>query len=544
MPAIVAAVLVARGTTDPAEAERFLNPSLSHFHDPRLLPDYEAAVGAILAARERGETVYVHGDYDADGVTSAALLTRFLESIKVSVVPHVPHRVREGYGIHLDAIGWAKEKGASLFLTCDCGVSAHDQVKAAQEAGMTVVVTDHHQVPDTLPGATAVVNPHRNDSRYPFAELCGVGVAFKLCAGLTAELVYPVDRFYRAFLDLAVIGTVADVMPLIDENRVIAKFGLPELERTQKQGLRAIIDTANLGGRSLSSRDIGFGIGPRINAVGRLDDSGIALDAMLTRDPVRARELARQLETVNDLRREEQARSVDAAIEQVQARGLSERLTMLVADPDWHPGVIGLVAGRLTERFRRPTFVVTVQGGVAKGSARSLPGFDLGRALRALSSWTLSGGGHELAAGFSIEESKVAGFAEALEAYAERHVTAEVFRPRLALDAEVTAQEAGPAAIEALRCLEPYGTANPEPLFAVRGVRLKMVAPTSKPEHVRVTFDTEAGTRTGMAFGIGERVNRMEPGAQVDVAFRIEENVWNGRRDFRWTVVDVQSSSD
>ncbi|MES1227275.1 MAG: DHH family phosphoesterase, partial [Armatimonadota bacterium] len=282
---VLAQALVARGLTDVSEVEKFLNPSVDQFHDPRLLPDYDQAVKAILNAKETGQQIYVHGDYDVDGVTSTALFTRFLKRIGCKVVPHVPHRLREGYGIHLDAVRWAKEQGSEVFLTCDCGVKAHEQIEAVREAGMVAVVTDHHAIGETLPEAVAVVNPHRTDSKYPFSELSGVGVVFKLCAGITQELGLDVNKFYRAYLDLAVLGTVADVMPLIGENRVITALGLQQLQYTRKEGLKALISVSQLNDvPKFSSRDIGYRLGPRINAVGRIDDPTVALDLLLTED--------------------------------------------------------------------------------------------------------------------------------------------------------------------------------------------------------------------------------------------------------------------
>ena len=377
---LVAQILLRRGIADATAAEAFLNPSYDHFHDPRLLPDYHAAVKEILGARERGETIAVHGDYDVDGVTSAALFTRYLRRIGCTVAPHVPHRVTEGYGIHLDAVEWARKQGAKLFLTCDCGISAHEQIEAIKVAGMVPVVTDHHSVKDTLPGAAAVVNPHRADSVYPFSELSGVGVVLKLCAGITEELGHKAKDFYRAFLDLATLGTVADVMPLVGENRTIVSLGLPALAQSRKIGIQALLETCDLlSANRITARDIGYRIGPRINAAGRIDDSALALELLLTEDRVRARELAMQIEQINADRREQQIKACEEAREMVVATEADRFNVIVVASPDWHPGLVGIVAGKLVDAFRRPAFVGSVnQHGIAKTSARSIPGFDLG----------------------------------------------------------------------------------------------------------------------------------------------------------------------
>ncbi|MCW5935692.1 MAG: single-stranded-DNA-specific exonuclease RecJ [Fimbriimonadaceae bacterium] len=543
IPSLLAAILVARGFTDPAEADRFLHPSLDHFHDPSLLPDYEAAVGEILGARERGETIYVHGDYDADGVTSAALFTRFLKRIGCEVVPHVPHRLREGYGIHMDAVGWAHEKGAKLFLTCDCGVAAHEQVRAARDFCMRVVVTDHHQVGDTLPDAQAVVNPHRRDSRYPWPEISGVGVALKLCAGITRDLKFPVEKFYRAYLDLAVLGTVADVMPLLDENRVIARFGLDELRQSKKTGVRALLRVSELADQELTARHIGFQLGPRINAVGRIDDSAIALDLLLTEDVQEAARLARIMDQTNTERRLEQERCIEEAVLMVEEMGVESRHVIYVADPTWHSGLVGLIAGRLVERFRRPAFAATIVGEVAKGSARSIDGFHLKEALDAHRSHILGGGGHAMAAGFSLDVSRQEEFAAALEAYGAGFLTAEHFRRKLVADCEIDPKEAGAKAFEAVRPLMPFGTANPEPSFVCRRVRFQEVTATRKPEHVRVKLQTTDGLRQAMAFHIGERATQKH-GCDADIVFHIEENKYNGRTSVRWKICDLQDCAD
>lgn len=543
---IVAAVLANRGVTSAEKAHKFLDPNLDDLHDPSLLPDYSEAANVILGARERKDTIYVHGDYDVDGVTSTALFTKFLKAVKCEVVPHVPHRVKEGYGIHLDAIQWAKEKGAKVFLTCDCGSSAIEQVKAAQEAGMDVVVTDHHQVGSQIPGAHAFVNPHRSDSGYPFKDLCGVGVALKLCAGLTRDLGHNVESFYKAYLDLAVLGTVADVMPLVDENRVITKFGLGRLKDTKKAGLRALLAVSELGNSpSLTTRHIGFQLGPRINAVGRIADSSVALDLLLTENETVAWNLAKSLDDVNRTRRLEQDRTIQAALMFVEESRMDEDFVILVADAAWHPGVIGLVAGRLVEKFNRPSFVLTIDAeGVAKGSARSIPGFDVGECVHAAEGILSKGGGHEMAAGFSLPAERISEFKTFLESRARGLLTSHDLLRKIDVDFEVAAEEVDARAIQALTALEPFGTANPDPVFCCRGVILESCQATSKPEHVRFSVSTADGERRGMAFGLGESLGKVPLGTSLDIVFQGEANVFNGQTSFRWTMRDFRIASE
>jgi single-stranded-DNA-specific exonuclease len=544
VPSIVAAVLVQRGICDPAEAEKFLNPSLDDLHPPDALPDYAKAKEAILGARERKDLIFVHGDYDVDGVTSAALLNRFLTKIGCEVHTHVPHRMREGYGIHRSAVEAAKALGARLFLTCDCGVSAHEQVEIAKEAGMRVVVTDHHTVGSTLPDADAVVNPHRLDSTYPFPEISGAGVAFKLCLGLTDELGIDRANYFRAYLDLAALGTIADVMPLRDENRIIARHGLARLAETKKVGLLALMREAKLtleAGKPLRSYHVGYVLGPRLNAAGRLDDADLALQLLIENDGAKAADYARRIEEVNAERKAEQLRIIDEATEMVLSKGGHERNVILVGKPGWHSGIVGIVAGRLVDTFHRPCFVVTIdaKNGICKGSARTIPNFHLADAIRAHPDLFLSGGGHAMAAGCSFRFEDFDRVADALHTYAGTVLTPEDMVPTVYADMEVEAGEVTLAAAEALSRLEPFGCENPEPVFVARGVSFAQVLPTKNPAHVRLTLRQGTGSAVpGIAFGIGERISRTGAGATADLLFQPNVDEWRGMRQLKWQVKD------
>lgn len=543
IPSIVAAILAQRGFTDPAVADKFLNPRLEDLHDPRRLPDYSAAQSAILGAKERGELIFVHGDYDVDGVTSASLLHRFLKAVGCNVHTHVPHRMKEGYGIHRSAVEQAKTLGAKLFLTCDCGIAALEQVRMAREAGMTVVVTDHHTVGSELPAAHAVVNPHRHDSEYPFEELSGAGVAFKLCQGLAGDLGQKIENYHRAFLDLAALGTIADVMPLLDENRIIARFGLARLAETKKIGIRALMNEAKINlepGKPLRSYHVGFVLGPRLNAAGRLDDAGLALQLLIETEEARAAELARTIEGVNASRKSEQQRIIDEATEMVLTNGWHERNVIVVANEGWHSGIVGIVAGRLVEQFHRPTFVMSMnrETGRCKGSARTIPGFHLADAIRAFPD-LMEGGGHAAAAGcsFSIDDYERVG--DALHEYAGRMLTPDDFVPTVNIDLEVEFGEVTLQTVEAMERLEPFGCANPEPTFIARGVSLAQILPTKNPAHVRLMLRRGTSSAVpGIAFGIGERLTQTGPGATADLLFQPNVEEWRGMRSLKWQVKD------
>lgn len=542
---LAAAVMVQRGYSELDEAERFLNPRLEDLHSPTLLPDYRAAADAILGARERGEIVYVHGDYDVDGVTSAALFTRFLKRIGINVIPHVPHRMKEGYGIHVKAVHWAKEHGADLFLTCDCGANAHEQLELVRELGMKAVVTDHHELGESLPHALAVVNPHRKDSTYPFPELCGVGIVLKLCAGLSQELGHDVSKFYRAFLDLAVLGTVADVMPLVGENRIITKHGLKLLRETKKPGLRALLSVCDLAGEStvLSSRDIGFGIGPRINAVGRISDASIALDLLLSEDYNEALKIARDLDNLNTERRTEQAKMVDEAIEMISEIDLARHPVLVIGKEGWHPGIIGIVAGKLVETYHRPAMVMGIgEDGIAKGSARSIPGFHLADAINAHRHILLGGGGHELAAGFSLNGSDIADFCSQMTQYGSTKLSPEDLVPRIKADMEIQAAEGTILAANSLKLLEPFGEANVSPVFACRRLTIEALRPTRKPEHVGLTVSSNGHLVSAMAFGFGEEISNLPIGTEIDATVEFDSKPYQGKPQFKWILRNYQVS--
>lgn len=538
VPPLVAAVLVRRGFADPESAARYLDPSLDRLYDPELLPDYREAVQTIVSAVRSKELIYVHGDYDVDGVTSASLFAHCLEKLGANVHAHVPHRTKEGYGIHLDAVADAAERGAKLFLTCDCGVSAHDQIRQAREAGMVVVVTDHHEVLGELPeGAAAIVNPHRPDSSYPFPQLCGVGVAFKVCEGVVSEMGFPLDKFRRAYLDIVALGTIADVMPLVDENRVLVRHGLPLLAETRRAGLKALLKVADFKpGRAITARQVAFQIAPRINAVGRIDDAGVALRLLLTKDEAEAEVLATRLNELNTQRRAEQQAAVATAIAQLEQRAKPDRKVIVVANYGWHHGVIGLVAGDLCKRFHRPSFVIGIDGEGARGSARSIPGFHLGDVIKAHGD-LIRGGGHAAAAGFSVASASIEALESALEAYAETILTPDMLQPCLELDAVVQPDEAGVLAYRALSAMEPLGHMNPPAGFASLDMKLVNLSPFANPAHARLRLQGSTGPQVdAVAFGIGEQLAELEPGAAIDVVFHPEENTYNGTTRFRWVI--------
>lgn len=537
---LLAGLLVARGLSDPTAAHKFLNPQLSDLHDPRLLPDYAAARDTIMAAREAGDLIYVHGDYDVDGVTSAAILTRFLRKVGCKVEVHVPHRMKEGYGIHESAVEEARQLGAKLFLTCDCGGSAVEQIKQAKSYGMKVVVTDHHHLPDVLPIAEAIINPHRKDSVYPYAKLSGAGVAFKLCEGLTDEVGFEKRMFYKNFLDLAALGTIADVMDLDDENRIIARFGLERLGETKKAGIRALKQLAKIED-VVSAYHVGYLLGPRLNAAGRIDDAALSLDLLLEINEVKAGELAAQIDQLNTARREEQERICQAAVQSVIDAGDQDKPVIIVAGEGWHKGIVGIVAGRLAEQFHRPSFVFSIdpESGIHHGSARSIPGFHLANAIYGNYDLFLGGGGHAEAAGCSFDGARIDEVRAALETYASQELTEELLERVSRADLYVDPKEITNKAIQELQMMEPFGRANPEPCFVSKGMQITSIKGTKNPDVVQLGLAANGIKVRGISFKLGKLLIEREPGFTADVLFQPKLEEYQGATYLKWHVRDI-----
>jgi single-stranded-DNA-specific exonuclease len=539
---VLARTLVGRGMSDPGIVEKFLNPSEDQFNDPALLPDYRAAVDLILAARDSKDLIFIHGDYDVDGVSSAALLSRFLGKIGCNVHTHVPHRMKEGYGIHTSVVDTAQELGAKLFLTCDCGSSALEQIKKAKALGMKVLVTDHHELKEEWPEADAFVNPHRPDSKYPFAVLCGAGVAFKLCEGIAKEAGFKLHQFYRAYLDLATLGTVSDVMPLVNENRIIVALGLQHVASSNKAGIKALVEKTSKSAR-FTARTIGFQLGPRLNAAGRLDDASISLALLLTNDMDEARAIAEQLDFFNEQRKAETQRMIREAQLMIEKENMLDHPVLVVGGEDWHPGIIGNVASKLVESYYRPAFVVSLEHG--KGSARSISGYHLADALNRTTKLLKSHGGHEMAAGFALDPKKVPEFREALQADAGATISAEQLIRRLHIDAIVKLSEVTVKSLGHLTRMEPFGQANPEPVFMSEEVTVEKIMPTSNPDHFRVVLrdpETRESVKA-MAFGMPQFIAQIKEGNTISAAYTAEIDTYGGNESVKLTIKDLAVQS-
>jgi single-stranded-DNA-specific exonuclease len=538
-------LLVSRGHVEADGVKRFLRPQAAQIHSPRLLAGMDAAVERLESAVERGETILVHGDYDVDGICSTALFVRALRLMGARAEPFVPHRINDGYDLSEAGIRAAVEVGAAVILTGDCGIVAHEAVERARALGVDVIVTDHHTPGPTLPLAAAVVNPNRGDCGYPDKGLAGVGVAYKVCCALAESLGFPVERL-AGFLDLVALATIADLAPLTAENRALVRWGLKILPQTRNPGLRALLESAGLGDRTeITAGQVGYILAPRLNAVGRMSEAQRGVQLLLTEDPREAESIAAQLEEENRWRREVDGKTLREAMAILEESYDPERdRGVVLAARGWHPGVIGIVASRVAEQIYRPTVLVALGDGEGKGSARSIPGFHLYEALRDCSHHLLRFGGHRAAAGCSILPERLDAFRDAFNARARSALTADQLVPEVRVDLELTIAEANTELCRLLKHAAPFGSANPTPIFAVRRVEVAGVPGVVGGSHLKVTLASGHDRLEAIGFSMSDRIADFNPAlGPLDVAFKLEENVWNGRTTAQARLVDVRPSS-
>jgi single-stranded-DNA-specific exonuclease len=529
-----AKVLLRRGFADPAAARHFLKPVFEDLHDPLAMSGMAVAVERLARAIRAGERILIYGDYDVDGTTSVVLLTKAIELAGGTVVYHVPHRLKDGYGMRSEVIEAASAQGVKLIVSVDTGIRAAEVVGRANELGIDVIVTDHHLPESELPPALAVLNPNRPDCAYPEKDLCGAGVAFKLIQALLPYLSWPADKVRRvceSFLKMAAIATVADVVPLLGENRVIVSQGLRGLGAVRNPGLRALLDVAGFTGESApNARQVAFQIAPRMNAAGRMDTARAVVELFLTNDAARARDLAKQLHDQNTERQQVELEIREICEQIAVAEG---ECALVYYAEDWHRGVLGIVASRLVERLHRPVFVLSrnEEDGLASGSGRSIPAFHLLEALESMADLFARFGGHKHAAGVTMEASRVPEFRERFNAFAAAKLAPEDFLRRVEIDAVLELREIDDLAIDELFSLAPFGHGNPAPLFAALGVEVANSA-VWKDKHLKLTVRQNGRTLTLKAWNFAPRAAELQPGARVDLAFQIEEDAWSAARGF------------
>ncbi len=527
IPEPLAAILVQRGLASPALAKAFLRPDLESLSDPLRWADMGVAVEILSRAVRDARPILVHGDYDVDGQCAAALLTRVLREAGATVQPFVPHRLRDGYDFGPAGLAEAQRVGAGVIVTCDCGISAVESVAAARAAGIEVIVTDHHLPGDALPPASAVLDPRRPDCPSEDKDLCGTGVAFKLAQALVTTLGLS-PNLPLHFLDYVALATVADVVPLTGENRILVRHGLKMLADSRWVGLRALVETAGLGGKPLRAGHVGFILAPRLNAAGRIADAKDGLRLLLTEDPAEAAALARELETLNARRQELDQKILDEAIELADKTLRQDDRALVLAADAWHPGVIGIVASRLVERYGRPTFLIAWDGEVGRGSGRSIAGFDLHEALHRTAPHLEKYGGHTMAAGLTLRRARYDDFRVAFLEVAGQLLAPEDLAPSQRVDLELPLGLVNGELERLIRHLEPCGAGNPAPVFGVRGARA-VGARRVGTNHLRFTLDDGSGVLPAIGFRWADDVPDSWLAAPLDVAFKLERDEWQGR---------------
>ena len=542
-PYLISAVLAPRGVCSAEQADAVLRQDEELTLDPMDMIDMDKAVARIRRALDTKEKIAVFGDYDVDGITATCLVTDALRRAGADCISFIPHRIDDGYGLSSDALQKLKDSGASLVVTVDCGITGVEEAAFAAEIGLDLVITDHHECKETLPAAVAVVNPHRSDCPYPFKNLAGVGVALKLIMALAGRSRY--QAVFEHYCTLAAIGTIADVMSMTGENRTIVHCGLARLPQANCVGLHALLREAGLGGKVVTSTNIGFVLAPRINAAGRMGQADTAAELFLTTDSARAEELARELCELNRERQQVEQSIFAEAEERIAAMPESQRSALVLESDTWHQGVVGIVASRLSEKYACPSFMIHLNGDVGKGSCRSFGGLNLFAALEECRDLLLGFGGHELAAGFTIEKDKIPAFREKMNAIARAffgggcpvsavEIDALITHPNL-----LTLSEA-----ERLAALEPYGADNARPLFCIQGLTVDSLQNVGQNKHLKLRFSKGTTQLDGIFFSANTESCGVGQGDRVDAAFYLNINEFRSSRTLQLQLVDIRLSRE
>lgn len=545
---VLAQVLINRDIADPDKARGFLSPKLTDLIEPDRLPQTGRAVERIRRGLTDGELITVYGDYDVDGITSVAILWHLLTMLGGRVEYYIPHRIDEGYGLNDEAIRQLAQNGTRLIITVDCGITAVSQAELAAELGVDMIITDHHQAADILPPAEAIVHPYLED--YPNPDSAGAMVALKLAWALvnTYKAGGQISSGFRRFLldatTLAAMGTIADVVDLRGENRVLTSYGLKALGESNLTGIRALIESADLVGKDLDSYHIAFRLAPMLNAAGRMGHARLAVELLTSDSEVRCAQIARYLKDQNRLRQQYQRKIFSQATDMITAGGLNhpDRKTIVLADEKWHGGIVGIVASRVIDKYFRPTIIISTANSIAQGSARSIEGFDILAAIRACSEHLVSFGGHAMAAGLKIEKANIAGFAVAFEEYAQQNLDEEKLISRLDIDGVCSISDMSHSVVKELSLLEPTGQGNPKPLFATRGVRW-MSPPRrvgAKGDHLQIAITDNTASVRCIGFGMGRLEKKLLESDCFNVAYEPQINTYNGNSSVQFVLADIQ----
>ncbi len=538
---VLARILLNRGIEDIDRARRFFKPNLANLHDPFLMDGMLDAVQRIELAISKKEKILIYGDYDVDGTTATSMLMLFFQHLGYSADFYVPDRLSEGYGVSEAGVRHAQQQGRQLIISVDCGITANSEISLARQLGIDFIVCDHHQPAAELPAANAILNPKKSGCDYPFKELAGVGVAFKLIQALHSH--YNLDEsILLQSLEFAAIGSSADIVPLVDENRVFVKFGLQRLNQTENIGLRALLAVSGINNEEIGTGHVVFVIAPRINAVGRLGDAGRAVRLLTADDDTRAKNIAAILESENRIRRNIDEETFLEAIEIVETQYDPKNQKVLVLEKEgWHPGVIGIVASRIAEKYYRPTVMIATENGKGRGSARSIPGFDIYQALSRCRDCMLEFGGHKYAAGLSIACAQIQRLRDSINQVAEELLTNEQLIPKLWIDSELRFSDISENFLKLLRLMAPFGPQNMRPVFLSTGLQVVGSPSVVGKNHLKFKVRQDGIVMEAIGFNLGDLSYRINPGdSGVQIVYVIEENEWEGRKTLQLRVKDLR----
>ena len=535
---LLATILSNRGIIEEKQIKKFLDPKRTDFYNPFLMPDMESAVNRILKAIENNEKIIIYGDYDVDGITSVTVLKSFFQDRGIHVDEYIPNRLNEGYGLNKTAIEKISKQKYMLMITVDCGISAIEEIDYANQLGIETIVTDHHEPGNELPKALAVVDAKRKDNKYPCRNLAGVGVVFKLIQALSIKLNLD-EKEYLKYLDIVCVGTISDIVPLEDENRVIVKLGLKLVSQTRNLGLREILKLS--GYQQIDSTTISFGVAPRINACGRMGHQEDALKLFTTKDINEVIKLAEKLNEYNKERQDIEKNIYNEAIEIIDKDDLDKKNTIVVMGKNWHHGVIGIVSSKITELYFKPSILLCEEDDYGKGSGRSIPGFDLYKALTECKDTINKFGGHSMAVGINVKKEQFNEFRNKLEEIAkEQHI--EEIVPILNIDAQVELDEINKDMVNSLKELEPYGEGNKMPIFAFKNLRIDSIRALSEGKHLKLTLKDKKNIVNAIGFNLGYLSSEYKIGDKIDVVGNLEINSFNGVDNLQINIKDIMKS--
>lgn len=538
LPEFIAKILVNRNITEDEQIKVFLNPTRNDFYNPFLLNDMDKAVSKIIEAINKKQKIIIYGDYDVDGITSITVLKKFLEDRGIKVGYYIPDRLNEGYGLNKEAISKISSEGYELIITVDCGITAIEDVEYANSLGMKVIVTDHHEPSDIIPNAFAVINPKRQDSTYPFKNLAGVGVVFKLIQAISKKLELP-EKEYLKYLDLVCIGTISDIVPLIDENRVIAKLGLKLVCVTRNIGLRELISSIRF--KKIDSSAVSFGIAPRINACGRMGHADEAVKLFLTQNIVEAGNIADDLNKYNVTRQSIEKKIYEEALIKIEENNMSKENSIILGGENWHHGVIGIVASKITDLFNKPSILICFEGDEGKGSGRSIMGFDLHNALCKSSEYLEKFGGHEMAVGLSLKKENFNKFKEKFQGIVEESDIKDIV-PIIKIDEEIDLKNITMDMVKEMSKLEPFGEENKIPIFLFRNLKIDSIRAISDGKHLKLSLKYSRGWIDAIGFNMGDLVEQFTIEDKIDVVGFLEINSYNNIEKLQINIKDMMKS--